>query len=293
MNIVVCAKQVPDIEGRIIVEKGVVSLQQLVPSYVISSLDLLAIEEAIRIKEREGQGQVTLVSLGDSTAEDALRRGLAMGADDAILLCDPAFENGDSYATALALARTIKSIRYDLVFCGQRADDTQAGQVGTYVARMLGVPLVRGVVEVDTNSGENRLVVQRKLERGDREVVECSIPALLTMEAGLNSPRNPTIKGIMKARSKEIAKHDAKQLSLSAEELGVAGSKTTMTGVTPPKPKMKGLFVPDSKLSSAEKLRLIMEGGIIQKKSNLLEGNPKEVAAQLVDFLKQQKIIPG
>ncbi len=293
MNIVVCVKQVPDIEGRIIVEKGVVSLQELVPSYVISSLDLLAIEESIRIKEGEGRGQVTLVSLGDSSAEDALRKGLAMGADDAILLCDPIFDDGDSYITARTLAKIIGSISYDLVLCGQRADDTQAGQVGTYVAGMLGVPLVRGVVKVDIGSEGSKLAVQRKLEKGDREVVECSLPALLTMEAGLNSPRNPTIKGIMKARSKEIVKYDAKQLGLSPEEPGVAGSKTTVTGLTPPKPRMKGLFVPDSKLSSVEKLRLIMEGGIIQKKSNLLEGNPKEVAAQLVEFFKQQKIIPG
>jgi len=293
MKIVVCVKQVPDTEGRIIVEKGVISLQELVPSYVISSLDLLAIEEAIRIKEEEGEGQVTLVSLGGSSAEDALRKGLAMGADDAILLCDPAFENGDSYTTALALARAIESIPHDFVLCGQRADDTQAGQVGTYIAGMLSIPLVRGVVGVDMKPEERKTIVRRKLEKGNREVVECSLPALLAVEAGLNTPRNPTIKGIMKARSKKIAKYDAKQLGLSPEEPGLAGARITPTNITPPKPKMKGLFVPDSKLSSVEKLRLIMEGGIIQKKSNLLEGNAGEAASQVVEFLKQQKIIPG
>ncbi len=86
MNIVVCIKQVPDVEGRIIIEKGTMTMKGLLPSYVINSLDLLAIEEAIRIKDKEGQGRVTLVSLGAESAEEALRKGIAMGADDAILL---------------------------------------------------------------------------------------------------------------------------------------------------------------------------------------------------------------
>ena len=291
MRIAVCVKEVPDIEGRIVVEKGTVSIRALVPNYIISSLDLLAIEEAIRIKESAGEGHITLVSLGGESVEDILRKGLAMGADEAILLCDPAFDNGDSYTNALALARTIGSLPYDLVLCGQKADDTQAGLVGSYIAGILGIPLVRGVVKIDIDNKVNRLLVQRKLEKGDREVVECSLPALLTVEAGLNNPRNPTIKGVLKARSKEITRYDAKQAGLSAEEVGSVGAKVKMTGLTPPKPKMKGLFVPDSKLSSVEKLRLIMEGGIIQKKSNLLEGEPREIASQLVEFFKQQKII--
>lgn len=293
MNIVVCVKQVPDIEGRIMVEKGEISIQDLIPSRVINPLDLLAIEEAIRIREKDGLGQVTLVSLGTQLAEEALRRGLAMGADEAVLLCDPAFNDGDSYSTALVLAKTISTIPYDLVLCGQRADDTQAGQVGTYIAQMLGTPLVSRVVKVDMNSGARKLVVQRKLEKGAREVVECSLPALLTVEAGLNTPRHSTIRGVLKARGTEIAVHDSKHLGLSPGEVGEGGSKVKIIQLTPPKPRMKGLFIPDDKLSSADKMRAIMEGGIVQKKSNLLEGDPKEIAPQLIEFFKQQKIIPG
>ncbi len=215
MKIVVCVKQVPDIEGRIIVEKGVISLRELVPSYVISSLDLVAIEEAIRIREEVGRGEVTLVSLGEATAEDALRKGLAMGADDAVLLCDAVFEQGDSYSTALVLARAIETIPHDLVLGGPRADDTEAGVVGSYLAEMLGVPMVMGVVGVDMKAEENKMTVRRKLARGDREVVECPLPALLAVEAGLNRPRNPTIRGIMRARSREITRRGAKQLGLS------------------------------------------------------------------------------
>jgi len=291
MKIIVCVKQVPDIEGRIVVEKGAVSMQGLLPSYVINPLDLLAIEEALRIKETDGQGQVTLVSLGTSSTEEFLRKGIAMGVDEAILLCDAAFDNSDSYATALLLAKTISTIPYDLVLCGQRADDSQAGQVGTYLAVMLGIPLVQSVVNVETNSESKRLRVQRKLEKGNREIVECPIPALLTVEAGLNIPRHATIRGVLKARKQEILRSDSKHLGLSAEEVGLSGSKVRITHISPPKPKMKGLFVPDSNLSSVDKLKAIMGGGLVQKKSDFLEGDPKEIASRLVELLKQQKFI--
>jgi electron transfer flavoprotein beta subunit len=293
MNVVVCVKQVPDVESRVVVEKGEISIQGLIVSDVINPQDLMAIEEALRIKEADGEGQVTLVSLGTPGAEEALRKGIAMGANEAILFCDAAFEGGDSYATAVVLAKAISAIPHDLVFCGQRADDTQSGQVGVYLAKMLGVPVVRGVVKVEENLAERKLKLQRKLEKGDREVVECPIPALLTVETGLNSPRNPTIKGVLRAKNKEITRRDLKQLQMPAEEAGAAGSKIKVTHISPPKPKMKGLFVPDSKMSSFDKMRAIMEGGITQKKSDFLEGDPKDIAAQIIRFLREQKIIPG
>ena len=291
MNVVVCVKQVPDVEGRIVVEKGTVSMQGLLPSYVINPLDLLAIEEAMQLKELDGQGQVTLVSLGTTSSEEALRRGIAMGADDAILLCDPDFDSSDSYATALLLAKVVSAIPYDLVLCGQMADDSQAGQVGTYLALMLGIPLVSGIVNIEANLESKKLVMQRKLEKGNREVVECPLPALLTVEAGLNTPRHATIRGVLKARKQEIEQRNSKHLGLTAEEVGLSGSKVRITHISPPKPKMKGLFVPDSKLSSVDKLKAIMGGGLVQKKSDFLEGDPREVASQLVQILKQQKFV--
>lgn len=291
MNIVVCVKQVPDIEGTITVEKGKNFIQEGGLNYVTNPLDLVAVEEAVRIKEGDGQSRVTLISLGTPSSEKALRQGLSLGSDDAFLLSDPAFNNSDSYAIALVLAKAISLIPYDLILCGQRADDSQAGQVGAYIARMLGISLVRGVVKIDINPESKKLLVQRKLEKGDREVVECSPPVLLTVEAGLNKPRYPAVRAIMKAKGQKIEEFDSRYLKLPPERIGMAGSKTKISQLTPPKPKMKGLLVPDSKLSSVEKLRLIMEGGITQKKGDFLEGDPNEVASQLVQFFKQQKII--
>lgn len=292
MNIVVCVKQVPDVEGRIAVEKGTVSMQGLLTGYVINPLDLLAVEEAIRIRETDEQGQVTLVSVGDSSTEESLRKCIAMGADDAILLCDPAFDDSDSFTIASLLARTVSAIPYDLVLCGQRADDSQAGQVGAYLAQMLGIPMVQGVVRMEVDSEAKKVQVQRKLEKGNREVVDCSIPALLAVEAGLNTPRHATIRGVLKARTKEIVRRDSKDLKLSTEEAGLSASKVRLTHISPPKPKMKGLFVPDSGLSSVDKLKAIMGGGLVQKKSDFLEGEAKEIASRLVELLKQERFIP-
>ena len=291
MNVVVCVKQVPDIEGRVVVEKGVISVQSLVSSNVVNPHDLLAVEEAVRIKEETGDGQVTLISLGSSEAEQALRQGLALGADNAMLLDDSAYADGDSYAVAHALARAISPVPHDLVLCGQRADDSQAGQVGAYLARILGLAFVRGVVKLDLDSEPGRLVLQRKLARGDREVVQCSLPAVLAVDTGLNTPRHATIKGVLRARGREITRQSPADLGLSPEETGLAGSRTRATRITPPKPKMKGLFVPDSKLSSADKLRAIMGGGIVQKRSDFLEGDADHIAGQLLRFFRQQKLI--
>ncbi len=292
MNIVVCMKQVPDVEGRIVVDKGEIAVQALVASRIINRLDLLGVELAMGIKENTG-GRLTLVSLGTPEADEALRHGIAMGADDAVLVTDTAFDDNDSYATATALARVIAGIPHDLVLCGRQADDSQSGQVGAWLAAMLGLALVQGVVAVAVAPGNDRLRLQRKLTKGDREVLECSLPVVLTVETGMIAPRNATIKGVLKARKQEIDQRDHERLGLTAEEVGAAGSKTEVTRLTPPKPRMKGLFVPDSKLSSADKLRQIMGGGMVQKKSDFLEGEADDVARQLLRFFAEQKIVSG
>lgn len=289
MNIAVCIKQVPDVEGRIVVDHGQVRVQEMIPTRVISSLDLQAMEAGIGLREEHG-GRVTVLSLGPPEAEEALRATIAMGADDALLLSDQAFEQGDSFAIAATLARALQDVPHDLVLCGRCADDTRSGQVGASLAGLLGLPLVQGVVAIE--SAANGLRVHRKLARGNRQVVECPLPAVMTVEAGLNTPRNATVKGVLRARKAQVPARDAASLGLSGGEVGAAGSRTRCIRLTPPKPKMKGLFVPDSKLSSADKLRMIMGGGIVQKKSDLLEGDPEDISAQLVRFLRERKVIP-
>lgn len=299
MKIIACIKQVPDVEGRIVVDHGVVSVEELVRSVNPNPQDVLAIEaalsvrDAVRVRDASADSRVTLVTLGGDDSEEVLRRGLAMGADDALRLDDPAFTDGDSAATAATLAAAIGPLAPDLVFCGQRADDTQAGLVGSYLAELLGIGIVRGVVKIKLDAESGCLVLHKKLDRGDRLVIECLPPAVISIETGANTPRNATIKGVLKARRQQIPRQGLADLGLTLEKTGAVASRVKMTRLTPPKPRMKGLFVPDSNLSSADKLRMIMGGGMTQKKSDFLEGDADDSARQLVRFFREQKIVSG
>lgn len=291
MNIVVCIKQVPDTDGPVRVDTNTRSVDDKYLPYVVNPYDEIAVEEAVRLKESCGSGQVTVVSMGDSSAEKALRTCLAEGADRAVLLCDPAFSGSDSYITGSILARAISFLEYDLILCGARAIDTSAGQVGAVVAELLGIPLVSAVAKIDVSADCRIVTVQRKLERGDREVVEAELPALLAIELG-HKPRYPSLPSRMAARRKGIDYYDAAALGLLPDEVGSAGAKTMVLSVSPPKPRGGKLFAPPSDLSPAERMRLLMSGGIQEKKGDFLEGDPKEVASKLIEFLRSERLLP-
>jgi electron transfer flavoprotein beta subunit len=291
VNIIVCVKLVPDIEGIIKVKKGTNSIQENGVNYVTNPLDLIAVEWAVRIKEALQKGNITLISLGTPLSEQAMREGLAVGADNAFLVCDPALDRGDSYATAFALARAISRFPYDLIMCGRKADDTQSGLVGAYIARILDIPLIQDVIKIDIEPETNNLITQRKLPKGNREIVKCCPPVLLTTEHGLIEPRYPAVRAVMKAKKQKIEHLDLKQLGLSPNQVGIAGSKVKMRQLGGPKPKMKGLVIPDSKLTPAERLRIISAGGVTKKESRFLEGDPPTIATQIVQYLKQRRII--
>jgi electron transfer flavoprotein beta subunit len=295
MQIVVCVKRVPDTEGPIAVDTAANDIKMGWLPYVLNPYDRLAVEEATLIRERCGGGGVTALCMGLPSATEVLRTCLAMGADRAILLCDPAFDNSDSYATGVILAKAIAVLKlsYDLVLCGARAVDTNTGLTGPTMAEILRLPLVTEVVKIDVHDHE-KAIVHKKLEAGDRAVVETPLPALLTVESGINKPRYLKLRAVLSASRKAIEQYDLKALSLLPDEVGLTGSKTRVIGIAPPKPRGKKLFTPDSSLSAAERMRLIMSGGIAQKASSgLLEGDPKTVASRFVQFLKEKKLISG
>jgi len=290
LNIVVCIKQVPDINIPIGLDPETNSIASEGLVYVVNPYDMLAVEEAVQIKEKK-EGQVILISMGPASAERALRKCLALGADRAILLCDPAFAGSDGYATATVLAKAISLFQYDIVLCGVRAIDTNAGQVGSAIAEMLGISLVTGVTKIEVSADQKKVMAQRKLEGGNRELVETTLPALLTVEAGLNKPRYPSLPSMMMAQRKESEQYDIKNLGLSPKDVGSSGSKAHTIGLSAPKPRPKRIFTPDSSLSAADRMRLIMSGGITEKKGELLEGDATELASKLVQFLKQEKLL--
>ncbi|MBW2038464.1 MAG: electron transfer flavoprotein subunit beta/FixA family protein [Deltaproteobacteria bacterium] len=223
MNIVVLVKQVPDSEAMVQL-KADRSAVEVEDKYTLNFFDSLAMEEALRIKEQVGAGKVTVISLGTQKSVEALRTGVAMGADEAVLLEDPAFEGGDEYTTAKALAQAIKEMKYDLVFCGREAFDDSSGAVGPLVAEFLGIPHITVVVKVQVSPEERAVVVEREIE-GGKEVIRTPLPVLISAQKGLNEPRVPPVIGVMKAMRAEIKRLNLDALGLSPDEVGRAGAK--------------------------------------------------------------------
>ncbi|MDO8490917.1 MAG: electron transfer flavoprotein subunit beta/FixA family protein [Dehalococcoidia bacterium] len=292
MNIVVCVKQVPDTNVPLEPDPRTKSVKSDDVVWVVNPYDLLAVEAAVRLKETHG-GEVTLLSLGQPEAKMALKSCLALGADKAFLLFDPAFNDSDSYAAGVTLSRAISAIPHDLVLCGAQSSDTNAGLAGAVIAENLGLPLVSGVTHIEASPESKRLIVHRKLERGNREVIETVLPAVLTIESGINEPRYASLPSLMAGLRKEIEVQDMKKLGLALGEVGAKGCKTKVLTIAPPRPRPKRLFTPDSSLSAAERMRLVMSGGLAEKSGDVLQGNPKEVAAKIIQFLKKEKIVEG
>jgi electron transfer flavoprotein beta subunit len=214
MNILVLVKQVPDTEAIIRAQSD--TELDIENKYALNFFDEFAVEEALRINEKLGEGKVTVVTLGSKKAADALRRGIAMGADEAFQIEDPALERVDGYATAKTLATFIESRDYDLILCGKQAIDNDSGAVGPALAQLLGIPYLTSIVELEIAADKKGARAAREIE-GGREIVTCPIPALFTAQKGLNEPRIPQVAGVMKAMKAQIEKIDLEALGLSPE----------------------------------------------------------------------------
>ena len=236
MNIAVCVKQTFDTEAQIKLDsQGLISTEGV--NLIINPYDEYAIEEAIQIKEKLG-GEVTVISMGQDKAEEALRQALAMGADKAILLSDPQFDGGDEATTALALSKALENGGYDLILCGYKAVDDGSSQVATRLAERLGLPQVNIVTKLEI-VGEGKLLAQRETDGGS-EVVEISLPALITAQKGLNEPRYPAMKGIMQAKKKELKRFTAADLNLDGNSVGSLGAKVKIISFTLPAARTGG-----------------------------------------------------
>ncbi len=266
MNIIVCVKQVVDPEAppasfKVDAEKKTAALPPSIAP-VIDPYAEYAVEAALRIKDAQG-GKITALSLGSGLLRDVVKKPLAMGADELILLEDETFSGGDSWATAYALAMAIKKVGdTDLIFCGRQASDWDAGQVGLGIAEILGLPAVTLAKKVDIADGKAR--VERVADDG-YEVVEVTLPAVITVSNEIGEPRYPTIKGIMAAKRKEPTVWKPADIEVEPAQVGVAGRRT----------KLVELFQP------------VHEG-----KCEVVEGETlEEAAANLALKLRESKVL--
>ncbi len=262
MKIVVCIKQVPATESKLVPTPEGTDITRAGLSFIVNPYDEFALEEALQIKERVGVGDVTVLSLGPHAGqkpEDALRTCLAMGADKAVLLSDPAFEGGDCLTTALVLASALGRLPFDLLLFGKQAVDDDDGAVGIQTAELLGIPHVAVVNKLDVNAETRTVHVHRQIE-GGIEVVEAPLPALITCQKGLNEPRYPSLPGIMKAKQKPLEVWNRDRLGFAPEAVGAAGSKLRVVRMEPPPPRQAGQVIPgDAATAVTELVRLLHE----------------------------------
>jgi electron transfer flavoprotein beta subunit len=267
MHIVVCVKQVPNPEIAASQYRVDEQAQKVVPvagvQLVMSPFDEQAVEAALRIRDAQPATRITVMSLGPESARNVLKHALAMGADEGVLLADPAFIDADGYTTALTLAAAIKKVGpVDLILTGRQAADWDAGIVGAGVGEMLGIAVISFAQDVQIEEGVAR--VERALDDGT-ESVEATLPALVTVSNELGTPRTPSLRETMRAARKPVAVWSASDLGLPADTVGAAGARRVL----------ERMFIP-----------------VKQNRCEIIAGGfPQEQAAGLVQRLREAKLI--
>jgi electron transfer flavoprotein beta subunit len=228
MNMIVCVKQVIDPEAppasfKIDTDKKKAIMQGVPP--VIDPYGEYAVEASLRIKDAEG-GKITAISMGVNLLREVVKKPLSMGADELILLEGEAFIDGDSWSTAYALAMAIKKVReYDVILCGREASDSNAGQTGSGIAEILGLPSVTLAKKIDI---KDRVARVERVTADGYEVVEVPLPAVITVSNELGEPRYPTIKGIMAAKRIQPIIWKPADIGVEPSQVGAAGQRTKM-----------------------------------------------------------------
>jgi electron transfer flavoprotein beta subunit len=248
VNIIVCIKQVPAKDAPLAMAGSWIKESDI--AFEMNEPDTYALEESLRLKEKHG-GEVIALSLGPERVKQTIKEALAKGADRAIHIADDHFAQLDPLGSAKMLAAAIAKEKCDLVLTGLQSDDHGFGQTGVLLAALLNLPHATIIMQIDVQEGKMKL--KRELEAGWFQWMECALPAVLSIQSGINKVRYATLKGIMAAKKKEIA-------TTSPETLGVA---------IVPTQKIERIYVPTK-----------------TKKTEFLSGTPKEMAAKLIEKLK-------
>lgn len=221
MHILVCIKQVPDMEARFIPNTAGTWFDESGLAFRMNDYDEFAVEEAVRLKEQGGGAVVTALSVGPDRVVDVLRKAMAMGCDRAVHIRDEASGERDPWQIASMIAAYASSERFDLIFTGMQSIDRGSAQVGVLTAERLGIASVTTAIGFTCEEG--RATVVRELEGGAKAVVSFTLPALVTCQLGLNTPRYPTLPNILKSKKKEIVVLDPEALGLESPLTIVSG----------------------------------------------------------------------
>jgi electron transfer flavoprotein beta subunit len=257
VDIVVLLKQVPDTETLIQIADDKATVRTEDVKWVINPYDEFAVEEALRIKEKHG-GKVTILTMGPERAVESIRTALAMGADEGVLIDDPATQGSDALGTAKVLTAALKETGYDLIIAGQRAVDDDGYQVPAAVAELLGITQTSMVIKEEITDGKIRC---EGTVEGGTVVVETDLPALFTTQKGINEPRYASLPGIMKAKKKPLVKKNLADLGVDPSEVGKARAKCRVKHLSFPPERSPGKIIEGETVEAkaAELVRLLRE----------------------------------
>jgi electron transfer flavoprotein beta subunit len=258
VNVVVLLKQVPDTETKIKIDSNGKSIDTSEVKWIINPYDEYAVEAALRLQDSAG-AKVTILSMGPERAVESIRTALAMGADEGVLVDDPATEESDALGKSKVLAAALRNIDFDLVFCGHRAVDDDENQVGVMVAELMEVPHLGLAISIEVADG--RVKIDRPVE-GARVTMEARLPALVTFGGAhaVWNPRYASLPGIMKAKKKPLEIKTLADLGLSADEVGTQGAKLKVASMELPTERQAGRLLEGDTADKAKELtRLLHE----------------------------------
>ena len=238
MKIIALIKQVPDTSIALKINAEGKDIQYQDIPWVINPYDEYAVEEGLQIKEKLG-GSVTVISMGPERVKDIIRNSLAMGADQGVHVRDPLFDNSDAYSTASILSRAVGLLGFDIIICGKQGVDEGWGEVGPALAEILDIPAVSSILKLEISGDKKSATATREVDEG-LETVVVPLPALFTVQQGINKPRYASLPGIMKAKKKEIKVFDAVVLSISPNEVGKNASRIHVQKLSYPPARKKG-----------------------------------------------------
>jgi electron transfer flavoprotein beta subunit len=255
MKILVCIKQVPDMESRFTLNSAGNWYSDQDLAWRMNEYDEYAVEQAIKLREQLGDAEVVVLSVGPDRVKEAMKKALAMGGDRGVHIKDDASYEKDAFQVSKAIAAYAGEQGFDVIFTGMQSQDRGSAQVGVLLASILGLPAVTTIVGFEYDDGS--ITVRRELEGGLKSIVRLPVPAVLTCQLGLNTPRYPTLPNIMKAKKKEMT-------TLAIDELLTAQARTTTEQARFPEKKGGGL---------------------------VLEGDVPELVGQLMSLLKEKTTV--
>jgi electron transfer flavoprotein beta subunit len=249
VKVAVCVKEVPEASARTRIDPGTLRLDRS-GTAALNPFDAHALEEALRIKERTGDGEVVALMMGPPRAADSLRKALAIGADRAVHVVDDALAGSDLVATARGLAGALEREEADLVLLGQQGGDSDGAVLWSALADLLRLPVVSQAASLELEDG--KVTVKRQTEYG-YDVIEAPLPAVVAVSDAINEPRYPSLKGIMGAKKKPFETLGLGDLGLAFEEVGEAGSRTQVLALADPPSRGESVRIEDDG-SAAEKI---------------------------------------